>query len=139
MGGCAPIVAAHRFDSDGVRSDGEGQLFDELRRSGSLSGGEPTHSEYSGTKALMLAVLEDGIRCYLSPIASVQYEADHWMRARRQNWPFSFTSVCQVLGLDPSAVRVAVQRMQKNRLTPRRAIGRNRPNVRRGGRMTNPR
>ena len=37
----------------------------DLLRLSSLGGGEPRSAQYTGTKALMLAVLEDGIRSFV--------------------------------------------------------------------------
>jgi len=105
-------------------------------RSGVVSGGEPRRTEYTGTKALMLAVLEDGIRSYLSPVGRVRSEAEYWVSARRERSPFSFSVVCETLGLEPDAVRQALERMRSKDVSPRRAIRRSRPNVRRGSRIT---
>lgn len=104
-------------------------------RSGTLSGGESRGTEYTGTKALMLAVLEDGIRSYLSPIGRIRSEAEYWITAKKQRSPFSFTVVCDTLGLEADAVREALERMRKRNVAPRNAIRRSRPNVRRNGRM----
>ena len=104
-------------------------------RVGLLSGGESRSTEYTGTKALMLAVLEDGIRSYLSPVGRIRSEAEYWVTAKKQGSPFSFTVVCETLGLEAQAVREALERMRKKNLAPRHAIRRSRPNVRRDGRM----
>lgn len=100
-----------------------------------LSGGEPRGGAYTGTKALMVAVLEDGIRSYLSPVARVRAEAECWIGARRHRSPFSFGVVCETLGLQPDAVRAALRRLRAHRVSPRRAVKRTRPNVRRPGRL----
>lgn len=104
-------------------------------RVGSLSGGESRGTEYTGTKALMLAVLEDGIRSYLSPVSRIRSEAEYWVTAKKQRSPFSFNVVCETLGLEAEAVREALERMRAKNLSPRQAIRRSRPNVRRNGRM----
>lgn len=104
-------------------------------RSGTLSGGESRGTEYTGTKALMLAVLEDGIRSYLSPVGRIRSEAEYWVTARKQRSPFSFSVVCETLGLEADAVREALEKMRQKNITPRSAIRRSRPNVRRNGRM----
>ncbi len=101
----------------------------------SVGGGEPRTGQYTGTKALMLAILEDGIRSYLSPVARVRGEAEYWVSAPRQRSPFSFNVVCETLGLEPAAVRFALKRLRARNVSPRQAIGRNRPNVRRTGRI----
>ncbi len=107
----------------------------DLLRLTSLGGGEPRSTQYTGTKALMLAILEDGIRSYLSPVGRVRSEAEYWVRAARNRSPFSFQVVCETLGLEPDAVRVALERLRTRNITPRRAIARSRPNVRRTGRI----
>ena len=100
----------------------------------SLGGGEPRTSEYSGSMALMLAVLEDGIRSYLSPTERTRMEAEAWIESRRQDLLFSFHVVCQTLGLEPNAVRRALRRLRTKNASPRTALGRSRPNVRRAAR-----
>ena len=47
----------------------------------------------SGERALMLAILEDAIRCAQAPQKSrarAARDAQNWMRSRDQRWPFSF-------------------------------------------------
>ncbi len=105
-------------------------------QAGMLSGGESRTSEYTGTKALMLAVLEDGIRSYLSPVGRIRSEAEYWVTAKKHRSPFSFNVVCETLGLEAQAVREALERMRKENLAPRKAIRRSRPNVRRNGRVS---
>jgi DNA-binding transcriptional ArsR family regulator len=103
---------------------------------GMLSGGEPRSGALNGTKALLLAVLEDGIRSYLSPVHDIRAEAEYWVGSRRARSPFCFVVICETLGLEPSAVRRALERLRVQRVDPARAIGRTRPNVRRAHRVT---
>jgi hypothetical protein len=117
------------------REVGIGELDLEFMQLTSLGGGEPRTAQYTGTKALMLAILEDGIRSYLSPVGRVRSEAEYWVKAGRQRSPFSFIVVCETLGLEPEAVRVALERLRSRNVSPRRALGRSRPNVRRTGRL----
>ena len=118
------------------REVGMGELDLDLLRLTSLGGGESRASaQYTGTKALMLAILEDGIRSFLSPVGRIRSEAEYWVRAGRQRSPFCFTVVCETLGLEPDAVRAALERLRARNVSPRRAIGRSRPNVRRTGRI----
>ncbi len=65
-----------------------------------------------GPIALMLAVLEDAIRCSErgrrsrhAHIRKVAAEAEAWMRSDSREWPFAFASICDVLGLDVEATR----------------------------------
>lgn len=117
------------------REVGLGEIDLDLLRLSSLGGGESRSAQYTGTKALMLAILEDGIRSYLSPVGRIRSEAEYWVKSRRQGSPFCFTVVCETLGLEPEAVRAALERMRVRNLSPRRALGRSRPNVRRTGRL----
>jgi hypothetical protein len=100
-----------------------------------LAGGESRTGQLTGTKALMLAVLEDGIRSYLGGSSLVATEAECWIRSSRNQSPFSFIVVCEVLGLDPDAVRTAVRRMKAHRIAARKALPRARHNVRIPGRV----
>jgi hypothetical protein len=66
---------------------------------------------HTGTKALMLAVLEDGIRCYLSDKRRLQREAELWMYCSRR-LVFSFDVLCETFGLDPNATRRALRQLR---------------------------
>lgn len=117
------------------REVGVGELDIDLLTFTSVGGGEPRSAQYTGTKALMLAILEDGIRSYLSSVTRIRSEAEYWVTAGRQRSPFCFVVVCETLGLEPEAVRAALERLRARNVSPRRAIGRSRPNVRRTGRL----
>ena len=103
---------------------------------GVLGGGEPRTAALSGIRGLLLAVLEDGIRSYLSPVHDIRTEAEYWVGSRRARSPFCFVVICETLGLEPTAVRHALARLRTQRVNPGRAIGRTRPNVRRAHRVT---
>jgi len=92
-----------------------------------LAGGELRAAPYSGTKALMLAVLEDAIRTYLN--RQDGGEAELWIFGRQRRSVFSFVVVCETLGLEPNAVRAALRRLDANEGEDR-ALRRSRPNVR---------
>lgn len=117
------------------REVGLGEIDLDLLRLSSLGGGESRSAQYTGTKALMLAILEDGIRSYLSPVGRIRNEAEYWVKSGRQRSPFCFTVVCETLGLEPDCVRSALERLRVRNVSPRRALGRSRPNVRRTGRL----
>jgi hypothetical protein len=101
----------------------------------SLSGGESRTGQLTGTKALMLAVLEDGIRSYLGSSRIIAQDADYWIHSHQRISPFSFIVVCEVLGLDPGAVRTTLKRMKDQNVSPRQAFPRTRHNVRIPGRV----
>src|SRR5437773_8908794 len=116
-----------------------GMAFDDddldLHRLQSVTGGEPRSGQLTGTKALMLAVLEDGIRSYLGGSKIIAQEAEFWIHSHRRQSPFSFVVVCEMLGLDPDAVRKTLKRMKSEHVSPRKALPRARHNVRIPGRV----
>jgi hypothetical protein len=66
----------------------------------------------SGPRALMLAVLEDAVRCIEGGRWRSHYrarrlaaEAEAWVRCKRREWPFSFVNICEVLGFDVDTMR----------------------------------
>lgn len=95
-----------------------------------IGGGESRSAPYTGTKALMLAVLEDAIRSYLSREPRARAEAEGWVLSRQRRSVFSFVVVCETLGLEPKAVRAALRRLRSQRIGPDH-IPRSRPNARR--------
>lgn len=72
-------------------------------------------SASSGEKALMLAVLEDGIRCFQGHLTNersnpklLARQAEEWIAAEDWDWPFSFNNVCEHLCIDPAALRASL-------------------------------
>ena len=82
-----------------------------------IGGGEKRDAPLTEVKALMYAVLEDAIRCYLSPAQRLREEAEHWMESGQRRWVFSFIVICETLGLDPTAARRALRQM-RHKQTP---------------------
>ncbi len=64
---------------------------------------------FTGLKALMLAVLENGITAYLGLPGRRRDEAEAWVMTRNHRSPFAFAVVCETLGLEPNAVRGTLQ------------------------------
>jgi hypothetical protein len=97
-------------------------------------------------KRLMLAVLEDAMRCYQSYASSrnraqrrLFVEAEGWLMDRKADGPFAFATVCETLGIDPSCLREGLRRwrlQQLDGLNPRR-LARRSP-VTRVGRISAP-
>lgn len=112
----------------GVNSDDLASLI-------GIGGGESRGAPYTGTKALMLAVLEDAIRSYLSHESRARTEAEGWVMSRQWRSVFSFVVVCETLGLEPKAVRAALRRMRVQQIGPDH-IPRSRPNARRRSGLT---
>ncbi len=105
--GIAPKSRAHPFAPDVVTPDqfhGEGLAA-------SLSAGE---------RSLMLAVLEDGIRCFqefsedtrLRP-RMLGRQAQLWIESQDTSWPFSFENVCSFLDLDAGRLRTTLLRTRE--------------------------
>ena len=100
----------------------------------SVSGGDSRSGQLTGTKALMLAVLEDGIRSYLRGSGLAARDADFWIHSQRRHSPFSFIVVCEILGLSPEAVRETLKRLRAD-AAARKMIPRARHNVRIPGKV----
>ena len=95
-----------------------------------VCGGESRRGAELGPKALVLAVLEESIRDYLSGSAIARSRTEAWMSGRGAGGAFSFIGVCEVLGFEPTSVRAALERIRaangRGRLS-----GRSRRNARR--------
>ena len=88
-----------------------------------LLAGARRDSFVSGEKALMLAVLEDGIRCFQEHLTNARSnprllskQAEDWIRADDWDWPFSFNNVCENLCIDPEALRLALLNCKSKKL-----------------------
>jgi hypothetical protein len=88
----------------------------------------------SGEKALMLAVLEDGIRCFQEHLRTprsnpqlLSQESEAWIKADDWEWPFSFNNVCETLSINPEALRSALLKWKAQRLAEREGLGRPTP------------
>jgi hypothetical protein len=104
----------------------------------SVGGGEPRQTGHTGIKALMVAVLENGIASYLSPGGRRQAEAARWVATAQRRSPFSFIDVCETLGLDPAAVRARLRHLRARGDSARQALGRTRSNAHHTGRLQPP-
>jgi len=77
-----------------------------------MSVGVRWDGDTSGPRGLMLAVLEDAVRCIEKARRRRTFytrrraaEAEAWVRCNRRDWPFSFVNICDVLGFDADAFR----------------------------------
>ena len=81
-------------------------------------------------KRLMLAVLEDAMRCYQAYADSrscaqrrLFVEAEAWFMDRKADGAFAFETVCETLGIEPSCLRQGLRRwrlQQLDGMNPRR-------------------
>ena len=67
---------------------------------------------HPGERALMIAVLEDAVRCYLGLVRYdrtnpdiLTRQSEHWFRLEDWESPFSFNNICELLGLQPETTR----------------------------------
>jgi hypothetical protein len=89
------------------------QYFDSLRRK----------TELYPEKTLMLAVLEDGIRCFQDNIGATHgkgkqlfAETEAWIFGGGNDWLFSFENICAALELNPEYLRNGLLRWQSAKL-----------------------
>src|SRR5262249_8003547 len=97
-------------------------------------------------KRLMLAVLEDAMRCYQTyacthnrAMRRLFVEAEAWLMDRNGHDPFGGVTICETLGIDPGCLREGLRRwriQQMDGLNPRR-LARRSP-VTRIGRISAP-
>jgi hypothetical protein len=87
-----------------------------------------------GIAKLWVAVLEDGIRCFLGDGAHpdgdgatwqsrrrrLQQEAREWIFESNYEGPFSFPGLCESLGIDPDYIREKLAKSDGARAHPRR-------------------
>jgi hypothetical protein len=71
-------------------------------------------------RALVLAVLEDAVRCFQDNILPrnrkkqmLFEEAQEWLFSDDSSWLFSFVSICAVLGIDPGYIRRGLRQWQE--------------------------
>lgn len=81
-------------------------------------GGAPARAS-TGVRTLMAAILYDAVCTAVAGEAGARQEALAWIDSRDTDWIFSFVSVCEVLRLSPTAVRLALRR-QVGRASGRR-------------------
>ena len=74
-------------------------------------------------KRLMLAVLEDAFYCLQKfPLArnsgekKAFHEAEIWFWSDQQDWPYSFSNVCDALGFDANYIRYGLLRGSRSEL-----------------------
>lgn len=97
-------------------------------------------------KRLMIAVLEDAMRCYQTYATArdgirhrLFVEAETWLFDRRADGPFAFETICDTLGIQPACLRKGLRDWrirQLDGMNPRR-LARRSP-VTRAGRISAP-
>jgi hypothetical protein len=120
------LFREHTGETDSCLADDvpTGEQYDQIGR----------RNARSGAHLLMLAVLEEGVRSYLSSNAVVRAEAEAWVASNTRKWPFAFAAICDALGFDVDAARLGLERLRE-RLSGKR-MRRIRRNVRHISRIT---
>jgi hypothetical protein len=84
------------------------------------SGAVRCDADTSGPRALMLAVLEDALRCIDQGRWRTHFrarrlaaEAEAWVRSDDRTYPFSFLTITDVLGIDADAARARLLRVSR--------------------------
>ncbi len=78
-----------------------------------------TQGEVDGELRLMLAVLKDGIDCFLNGHLRDDggfLEAQHWIMAGNQAGPFAYDNICETLGIEPQSLRERLKALRRLRL-----------------------
>jgi len=82
-------------------------------------------TSFSREASLMRAVLADAIECLQRPVGRntpevqrLARDAEFWLFADDDRWPFSFMNICAVLGLDAAYVRRGLQCWRQPLLAP---------------------
>ncbi len=80
--------------------------------------------DWGGEQRLMAAILEDAVAIYSKPppqaskARQILRETERWLRSNDRSWTFSFLRICEMLGLEPTAVRQTL-RDRRNERIPR--------------------
>jgi hypothetical protein len=82
------------------------------------------HAILEGERRLMLAVLEDAVACYQKYADATRprgrrlfQEAAEWFTEDPSGWPFSFGSICAVLGIDSDYFCRSLERWRRDLLS----------------------
>ena len=98
-------------------------------------------SAIAPVKRLMMAVLEDALRCFQNnadakngPRKRLFQEAEQWLCGDNGDGPFSFETVCETLGIEPGFLRAGLREWRQQQLTgvSTRRLARRSPVVRTG-------
>jgi hypothetical protein len=89
------------------------------------SSGQRSIGDADGMRALMCAIMADAVRCIVDGrewrhqrSRAVAAEAADWMRSDDRTSPFSFLNLCDVLAIEPDAVRARVLPVEDGGLPP---------------------
>lgn len=97
------------------------------------------NDEFTPIKRLMMAILEDALRCFQNNAGATSgrrkrlfQEAEEWLCGNGGEGPFSFNMVCEALGIEPEFLRNELLRWRAEQQSGviRRPLARRSPVVR---------
>jgi len=98
-------------------------------------------SAIAPVKRLMMAVLEDALRCFQNnsnaksgPRKRLFNDAEQWLCADASDGPFSFDTICETLGIEPGFLRGGLREWREQQIAgvSARRLARRSPVVRSG-------
>ncbi len=112
-----PTAAAVRETSESAPEPFRVELAPELLLPSQFSTGVRHDASVRPEMRLMLAVLEEAVADFQRHVVATGRdarrcfrEAQAWFDSNTVGWPYSFTNICQALGLDAGYVRVGLRR-----------------------------
>ena len=91
--------------------------------------GHRDRTDMAGERRLMVAVLEDALRCFQKHVADrdpkgrqLYLDAEEWIMTDNATWFFSFPNVCATLDLDPDYVRQGLARWRDAHTTAEASV-----------------
>jgi hypothetical protein len=79
-------------------------------------------------KSLMLAILEDALRCFqehhlahCGNAKRIFQDAQRWLFGAYDDWVFSFENICAILGFDPQYIRRGLRAWEEKQVSAERA------------------
>jgi|SRR3989344_2912827 len=81
--------------------------------------------EIEPEKRLMLAILEDAVWCFKKYLFVPEdsrnghefRDAEEWIWEEDSDWIFSFSNICETLGLNPSYIRQGLMRWKEKQMS----------------------
>ena len=111
------------------RAERDGPLVPEIVRPSQFADLLRNETSRPPEHRLMLAILEDALRCYQRELNSpgrrsqdLFREAEDWFASHDTSWPFSFVTICDTFDLDPEYIRFALRQWRSRQALERRNL-----------------
>ena len=73
--------------------------------------------EIEPEKRLMLAILEDAVWCFKKYLFAPENSRNEYEFRGAEDWIFSFSNICETLGLNPSYIRQGLMRWKEKQMS----------------------